>query len=124
MLPKKSTKTLLWRYECISRDIFNQVDNGNVKAIDAVKTYLEQLFVGVENIILGLNPEYLIIGGELGKYEETLTEMMGQSVELHSTFIEYEGTKIIFSKLGDKGALLGAAMLPLEDILNYRRNII
>lgn len=104
--------------------IFDGVAAGDDVAVKAVKEYLEQLFIGVENIILGLNPEYVIIGGELGKYESLLTGLLEDKVSLHSDYMEYEDTTILFSKLGSSGALMGAALLPLEDILNYRRNII
>lgn len=123
-----ASKKALRRYYGDSKarvsEIFSGVRSADPKAESAVKEYLKQLFVGVENIILGLNPEYVIIGGEMGKYEEEMTRMMGESVSLHSSFIEYEGTKILFSSLGDRSALMGAALLPLEDVLNYKRSVL
>lgn len=123
-----ASKKALRRYygdsEAKVSTIFEAVGQKEEKAEVAVKEYLKHLFVGIENIILGLNPEYVIIGGEMGKYEEELTRIIGEMIDLKSDFVEYEGTKILFSTLGDESALMGAALLPLEDVLNYQRNII
>lgn len=106
------------------KDIFFEVKNKDAKAIRAITRYSDALFIGIENIILGLNPEYVIIGGELGNYDDVLFELMSGEQRLKSSYIEYEGTKVIFTSLGDKGALMGAALLPLEDIFNYRKSIL
>jgi len=105
-------------------DIFEGAVKGDPKVLKAVRHYIEELFVGIENIILGLNPEYVIIGGELGNYEEILLSLMGENQNLKSSYIDYEGTKVLFTSLGDKGALMGASLLPLEEIFNYRKSIL
>ena len=86
--------------------------------------YCRFLFRGIENIILGLNPDYVIIGGEIGKYESELLQIIKEMVYANKDDIQYEGTKILFSALSDQGALKGAALLPLEEIYNYRSNVI
>lgn len=90
----------------------------------AVEKYIDCLFVGIENIILGLNPEFVIIGGELGKYEKEMLELINRANHMKSSFVEYEGTKVVFSALKDKGSLIGAALMPFEELFNYVRNII
>lgn len=91
---------------------------------NAVDMYIDSLFIGIENIILALNPEYVIIGGELGKYSEQMMEMMNRSNHMKSSFVEYEGSKVVFSSLGDQGSLIGAALLPFEELFNGQRSII
>ncbi len=91
---------------------------------NAVEKYIDGLFIGIENIILGLNPEYVIIGGELGKYSEKMMALMNRSNHMKSNFVEYEGTKVVFSDLKDQGSLIGAALLPFEELFNGERNII
>ena len=105
-------------------EIFYEVKEGRKPAVDAVSKYIEALFIGIENIILGLNPEYVIIGGELGKYDRILLELLGDEQKLKSSYIIYEGTKVLFTELGDRSALMGAALLPLENIFSYRKNIL
>lgn len=104
-------------------EIFRRASDGDEAAIRAVKRYINALLIGVENIILGLNPEYVIIGGELGGHEELLMKLMDSSDGMKSSYIEYEGTKVLFTSLGNKGALMGASLLPLEEIFNYRKHI-
>ncbi len=90
----------------------------------AIEKYIDGLFVGIENIILGLNPEYVIIGGELGRYSDRMLALMNRSNHMKSNFVEYEGTKVIFSDLKDQGSLIGAALLPFEELFNGQRSII
>lgn len=90
----------------------------------ALEKYTESLFVGIENIILGLNPEFVIIGGELGKYEQEMLTLVDRTMNLKSAYMEYEGTKILFSELQDKGSLVGAALLPFQEIFNYKKGVI
>ncbi len=105
-------------------DIFKKVSSQENEVRRGVERYTESLFIGIENIILGLNPEYVIIGGELGRYSDMLIQQIGSSHKLKSSYIEYEGTKVLFTELGDRGALLGAALLPLESIFSVNRSII
>ena len=53
-------------------EVFRRLEAGEPEVEQAVKHYMQQLFIGIENIILGLNPEYVIIGGELGRYSNEL----------------------------------------------------
>ncbi len=91
---------------------------------NAIEKYIDSLFVGIENIILGLNPEFVIIGGELGKYSEKMLTLINRSNHMKSSFVEYEGTKVIFSDLKDQGSLIGAALLPFEELFNGSRSIL
>lgn len=105
-------------------DIVERLEAGEVEARQAFDIYIEKLFVGIENIILGLNPEYVVVGGELGKYKKQLIHLLEESQALKSSYIEYEGTKVIISSLENKGALLGAAILALEEVFNYKKSVI
>ncbi len=104
-------------------DIFNGSLLSREQVQSLLSQYFKQLFIGVENIILGLNPEYVIIGGELGRYKDQLIQFLRTEL-LHSQYIEYEGTRIIFSDLKDQGSIIGAALLPQQDIFHYRKNVI
>lgn len=90
----------------------------------AIDSYIDYLFVGIENIILALNPEYVIIGGELGKYDKEMLKLINGTSPMKSNFVEYEGTKVVFSSLKDKGSLIGAALLPFDELFNYEKNVI
>lgn len=105
-------------------EVFYALAKGNDGVKAAVEKYIDQLFVGIENIILGLNPEYVIIGGELGAYQEQMINLVNDGSHLKSTYTEYEGTKVLFSSLKDSGSLMGAALLPQEAIFNFSKSIL
>lgn len=105
-------------------NIFIQSKLKEPKVKIAINKYLDHLFVGIENIVLGLNPEYVIIGGELGKYKDEMIDFVNAKSNLKSAYMEYEGTRIIFSDLGDRGSLIGAALLPLQDVFHYKKSVL
>ncbi len=105
-------------------NIFIRSNLNDPKVKVAIDKYLDHLFIGIENIVLGLNPDYVIIGGELGKYKNELLDFVNQKTKLKSAYMEYEGTKIVFSDLGDRGSLIGAALLPLQDVFHYRKSVL
>lgn len=105
-------------------EVFNAYRAGEQQASVALKKYIGYLFRGIENIVLALNPDYVIIGGELGGYEKEILSIAQEIVPLVGEYLEYEGTKILFSGLKNVGALVGSALLPLEEIFNYKKNVI
>lgn len=104
-------------------EIFNLELSSTPEIEEVLQKYMDYLLVGIENIILGLNPEYVVIGGELGNYQDNLSEYIEKTKNSKSSILMYEGTKIIFSSLKSKGALLGAVLLPLETIFSYQGSI-
>ncbi len=105
-------------------EIFNEASLSLPPVQKAVEAYIDSLFIGIENIILALNPELVIIGGELGKYEKEMLTLINGRNNMKCSFFEYEGTKVVFSALKDKGSLIGAALLPFEELFNYAKSII
>lgn len=100
--------------------IFEALKNQEANVEKVIIKYIENIFIGIENIMLGLNPEYIIIGGELALYEGYITEFIEKTQSLKNIYIRNENNKVLFSALGDKGSLLGAALLPFEKIYNYK----
>lgn len=105
-------------------EVFVALNQGDLEAKVVMCSYIDYLFRGIENIVLALNPDYVIIGGELGRYDKEVMELAKETVPLVGEYLEYEGTKILFSGLGSIGALMGSALLPLEEIFNYKKNVI
>lgn len=104
--------------------VFEEQSFNELAVHKAIESYIDYLFVGIENIILALNPEYVIIGGELGKYDKEMLKLINGTNPMKSNFVEYEGTKVVFSSLKDKGSLIGAALLPFDELFNYETNVI
>lgn len=104
-------------------EIFDEYKQKDPIAQQAVKTYTNYLYKGLENILLSLNPDYLVIGGDIGPYAKEIVQL-AQQLKLTDHFYGYEATQILPTSLSDEGALLGAALLPLEEIFNFRKNVI
>lgn len=103
--------------------VFHAYKNKESAAVQAVTTYTKYLYKGLENILLALNPDYLVIGGDIGPYAVEIVEL-AKKMQLPNQFYGYETTQILPSSLADDGSLLGAALMPLEDIFNFRKNVI
>lgn len=104
-------------------EVFEAYNHQNPIAKKALEKYIAQLLIGIENIILGMNPDCVVIGGELSEYKTEMVSLLEIQVNEEHHFIDFEGSKIIFSELKSKGALIGAALLPLEEVFNYKKNI-
>lgn len=104
--------------------VFKAYDQGDEQATKALNTYVKYLFYGIENIVLGLNPDYVVIGGDFGKYAKSLKRVIDNIEKSDQGRVVYEGTEIIFTALEDKGSLVGSALLPLEELFNYNQSVI
>ncbi len=102
---------------------FEKYQSGNDFASEALEQYIHYLMIGIENLILALDPEYVIIGGEIALYQNDLKEML-ETHPITCSLIEHKKDKIIFSELGDKGSLVGAALLPFDQLFHFTRIII
>jgi predicted NBD/HSP70 family sugar kinase len=105
-------------------DVFNAYKQGDIEAEQAVERYTRYLFAGIENILLSVNPEYVIIGGDLGEYAQEVIDMGTEKLHLKEKLFGYENIKIYCSGLKENGAVIGAALLPLEEIFNYQKNVL
>ncbi|NTV89831.1 MAG: ROK family transcriptional regulator [Clostridiales bacterium] len=97
---------------------------GETAARLAVEKYAGYLFMGIENILLALNPDEVIIGGELGAFSAEIIKVGVDKLGLNRKFYGYEDICIHSSGFRANGAVTGSAMLPLEDIYNYQKNVI
>ena len=91
--------------------VFDAADKGDDDAKRVIDEYISYLAVGLGNLINGLNPEILSIGGGIGKQGERLLKPLRERIIPEI----YEGLRSNFSKivsctLGYKAGLIGAAM--------------
>jgi len=89
-------------------------NSGDRRARAAIRETAEFLALGIGNILAGLNPEYVIIDGELTKAWDILDAVMKKSL-LRGVFgLEYKNVKIIPPPLKEKPSLVGAISLALS----------
>ena len=91
------------------RTVFDAAENGNKAAAELIDEYIEYLACGLANLINGLQPEVIGIGGGVAKQGERLLVPLRKKVEAEV----YKGltpTRIVGCTLGYKAGLIGAAM--------------
>lgn len=104
--------------------VFTAYQQGDLFAASALETYTRCLFKGLEVILLALNPDEIVIGGDMAVHAPDIIAMGVEKLHLLEDFPGYEDTRVVASSLIGNGALLGAAILPLEQVYNFKKNVI
>ncbi|MBQ9390501.1 MAG: ROK family protein [Synergistaceae bacterium] len=89
--------------------VFEAADEGDREAAELIDRYISYLACGLVNLINGLQPETISLGGGVAKQGERLLKPLRQKVGLEI----YEGItfpKIVNCTLGYKAGLIGAAL--------------
>ena len=95
--------------------VFLAAEQGDNDAVELIDKYTDYLACGLANLINGLNPEVISIGGGIGKQGERLLAPLRKKI--HDEV--YEGirptmSRIVSCTLGYKAGLIGAAMAVRE----------
>ena len=93
-------------------DVFKMAVEGDNVALGIVKETLKFLAYGIGNISCVLDPELVIIGGGISILPTRFLEEMKANIKEIIPFVP----KIEFSKLGEDGVLIGAAVKVLEPL--------
>ena len=89
--------------------IFDAADKGDEVAAKVIDEYISYLACGLVNLINGLQPEVVSIGGGIGKQGERLLVPLREKVYAE-VFQGIPHPKIVSCTLGYKAGLIGAAM--------------
>ena len=95
--------------------LFEAYRAGEAAAVSVLENYTRNLFKGIDIVLLAYSPDDVIIGGDLAAYAEDIIDLGINRLGLTQGFLGYENTRIIGSALKDNAALLGAALLPMEE---------
>ncbi|MGC8766017.1 MAG: ROK family transcriptional regulator [Brevinematia bacterium] len=99
-------------------DFMKKVYNKDKIATEVWNNYIEYLSIGIENMILGLDPTAIIIGGNIAKYEDLLVEPIKSNIFSKDGFEGVDDVKIYCSKFVSEAPLLGAALLPIQKVIS------
>lgn len=117
-----SGAALLRRYAALSgrqkvslAELFSAYRQHEPAALLALEKYTRDLFKGIDIILLAFSPEDVIIGGDLADYADDVIELGVHRLGLTSHFLGYENTRFYAPALRGNAAVLGAALLPLEN---------
>ena len=88
------------------------------QTVEVVQSITKYLGIGIANIINGLNPEMVVVGGEITVikdlvYNELLKGIKGRSLEK-----SFSGVRLEFSQLGNKATALGMGSIVIEKIIS------
>lgn len=118
-----SEKTLIENYNIAAsekidniNDFFAILRDKNQLAKDILRDYIYYLSIGIQNIIFGLDPHYIIIGGQISNYGEYFLEELKNIIYDKNNFYSRGDTKIFSSKLKENASILGASLLPLQSL--------
>lgn len=82
---------------------------------NALEKYYKYLSMGLENIILGLDPEQVIIGGEIINMFKSHHIDLIEKIELNSS-ISNLSTDIVVSEMTPFSSVIGASLLPIREL--------
>lgn len=100
-----------------SRDVVRLVESGNQEAMQAVRDAGRLLGGAVASVVNVLNPELVVIGGDLAQADQTLVAAIREVVYQRSLPLSTADLRIQESTLGDRAGVIGAAALVLDHIL-------
>ncbi len=95
---------------------FIDMSRTDLKAKGILNNYLVFLAEGIKNIILTLDPRYIIIGGEISDYKSLIEEDLKNKIFEVNNFYDRSECKISFSNLEGNSSILGSALLPMKKL--------
>jgi predicted NBD/HSP70 family sugar kinase len=96
-------------------DLLRLVQAGNRGAVRAVEDAAEESGRVLAHLVTLLNPELIVIGGDLAPAGERLFEPIGRSIRRYALAPAAESVRIVEGELGDRAEVLGAAGMVLAD---------
>jgi len=105
--------------ELTKEEIYQLGKNGDKKIIEIFKEAGRNIGIGLVNIVNGLSPELLVIGGGIVEIKEYIYEEIVKKLEESALSISYRNVKIKFSELGSLAAVYGLADLIIEKRIKF-----
>ncbi|HVF67056.1 MAG TPA: ROK family transcriptional regulator [Pyrinomonadaceae bacterium] len=116
-----SERAALARYAKLSgrdrrsfKELVGRALDGERAARTALSKTAHYLGVGISNVIKGLSPEAVIVGGEMARAWPLISEDINKAVERNNICRGLRGPRIIPSTLGETPRLMGALSLVLS----------
>lgn len=91
-------------------------------AIRVINETTDYLGLGIANLINGLNPEMIIIGGKITEVESAIQWRLLEEIKEHCFEYSYRSVEIKFSQLKNKATALGVGGLMIDYLLDNQIN--
>ncbi len=95
---------------------FMEMSKNNLKAKSILNNYLDFLAEGIKNIILTLDPEGIIIDGEISAYKDLIDGDLKNKIFEENNFYDKKDCQVSFSNLEGNAAILGATLIPMKKL--------
>ena len=105
--------------ELTKEEIYQLGKNGDKKIIEIFKEAGRNIGIGLVNIINGLSPELLVIGGGIVEIKEYIYEEIVKKLEESALSVSYRNVEIKFSELGSLAAVYGMADLIINERIKF-----
>lgn len=105
-------------------DFFTALKTGDERLEKVFDEYLNSLAVGIQNIIIILDPHYIVLGGKISAYSEYFIDKLKSKVFIPNIFFEEGDSKIFAAKLKENSSILGASLLPIQKVFSLTQKII
>ena len=106
------------------KEFFSRVNEKETLALLELEKYIGFLAIGIQNIVLILDPHYVVLGGEISDFSEHYLVDLKEKVFVENSFYDNTNLKIFTSKLKKDSSILGAALLPLQKLFSINEKII
>lgn len=101
-----------------SRDVVDLVETGNADAVQMLRQAGRLIGEALSSVVNLLNPELVVIGGDLARPGQTLVAAVREVVYKRSLPLSTANLRIQESPLGDRAGVIGAAALVLDHVLH------
>jgi len=105
--------------ELTKKEIYQLGKNGDKKVIEIFKEAGRNIGIGLVNIINGLSPKLLVIGGGIVEIKDYIYEEIIKKLEENALSVSYRNVEIKFSKLGSLAAVYGMADLIINERIKF-----
>ncbi|MFC3749911.1 ROK family protein [Paenibacillus sp. GCM10012306] len=102
-------------------ELVRYAESGQEDALRHFNVMGEALGIGLTNVINSFNPELIVIGGTLSVARDWLIEPLQRVVAERTLPYHKQQLQIVFSELGSRGAMIGAAFAAVMHFLGDTR---
>ncbi|NLW55012.1 MAG: ROK family transcriptional regulator [Firmicutes bacterium] len=106
------------RHQVTFPEFLRQIGQGEQPALEVLQSLLRYLGLGIANLINGLNPEMVVVGGELTAVKELVYPTLLREIKARALAMSFAGVRLEFSQLGEQAVALGMGSIVLDQMLN------
>jgi glucokinase len=107
----KSTLLSGKREKLGSKGIRKAAEAGDPHALSAWRRYVDDLAIGLANVIAFVNPEIIALGGGVSSAGDFMLDAVRPKVEQLTTMVPRGTTKIVTATLGNDAGAIGASVM-------------